>query len=193
MLCKQPAIATSVVGLRLRPSGQAACDLGRLYEEVEPAVRDVQLDEVASAYGRERTASRRLRCGVDDHGAERGAAHTGIADPYHVADALLQEFLGDGQVADLRHTWPAQWPAVLQDEDTFGCHRQVGVVDAGAQIVHVPKDDGSAAVLQQGRGGGAVFDDRAIQGKVAAQDGKPAFHSKVEVRDQRQDMLLVSR
>ena len=35
VLCKQPAIATLVVGLGLRHSGQPAGDLGRLYEEIE--------------------------------------------------------------------------------------------------------------------------------------------------------------
>src|SRR5512134_3930050 len=87
VLCKQPAIATSVVGPRLRHSGQATCDLARFDEEIEPAVRYVQFDEVASAHGRERTTSRRLWCSVHDNGAERGATHAGIADPYHVTDA----------------------------------------------------------------------------------------------------------
>ena len=90
MLRKQPAIATSVVWLGVRHSGQPASDLVRLYEEVEPAVRHVQLDEVASAHSRERAASRRLWCGVDDNGTERRAAHACITDPYHVADAFLE-------------------------------------------------------------------------------------------------------
>ena len=90
VLRKQPAIATSVVGLGLRHSGQSTRDFGGLYEEVEPAVRHVQLDEVASAHGRERAASRRLWRGVDDNSAERCAAHARITDPHHVADALLE-------------------------------------------------------------------------------------------------------
>src|SRR5712691_6964071 len=93
VLRKQPAIATSVVGLGLRHTGQSSRDLFRLYEEIEPAVRHVQFDEVASAHGCERAASRRLWRGVDDDSAERRAAHAGITDPYHVADALLEQLL----------------------------------------------------------------------------------------------------
>jgi len=57
VLRKQPAIATSVVGLGLRHRGQSARNLGRLYEEVEPTVRYVQLDQIASAHSRQRAAA----------------------------------------------------------------------------------------------------------------------------------------
>ena len=90
VLRKEPAIATSVVELGLRHSGQSARDLAGLYKEVEPAVRYVKLNKIASAHGRERAASRGLWRGVDDNSAERRAAHAGIADPHHIADTLLE-------------------------------------------------------------------------------------------------------
>ena len=52
MLCKQPAIATSVVGLGLRHSSQAACDLGRFDEEIKPAA--ITGDHRVSVPGMER-------------------------------------------------------------------------------------------------------------------------------------------
>lgn len=93
MLREQPAIAALVMDARWRQSGQPARDLSGLDEEIEAAMRHVQLDEIASTYGRQRAASRRLWRGVHDHSAKRCAAHARIADPYHITDALLQELL----------------------------------------------------------------------------------------------------
>ena len=76
------------------PFGEAVSQFGVRDIEMQAAVGYVQLDHVPSAHGGERPASRRLWRGVDDDGAERRAAHAGIADPYHVAETLLEQLLG---------------------------------------------------------------------------------------------------
>ncbi len=86
-----------------------------------------------------------------------------------------KQLLRNRQVADLRHARSTDRPTVLQHQHTVGRCRQVRVVDACAQVVHVAEDNCPAAMLEQRRGGGTVLDDGAVGCKVAAQDRQSAL------------------
>src|SRR5712691_5853355 len=62
------------------------------YEQLQPALRDVELDFVAVLDERERAARRGLGRDVQHHRSVRRAAHARVRDANHVGDAALQEF-----------------------------------------------------------------------------------------------------
>ena len=49
----------------------------------------------------------------------------------------LEELLGDGHHAPLRHARPAHRPAVLQEQHGILCDVEVGIVDARGEIIVV--------------------------------------------------------
>ena len=145
---------------------RAAASGARLY---------IEFNLVAIANEGERSADGRFRRDVQDDRAIRRAAHAGVGDADHIADALFQQLLRDGQVADLGHARSANGAGVLQHEHVVGRDVERGVVDARFDIGRVFEDErGTAMLAERGRGGG-VFDDRAIGGEVAAQDAQAAF------------------
>src|SRR5580693_408540 len=91
-----------------------------------------------------------------------GAAHPRIGDPHHVADALGQQVVGDGQHAVLGHAGTALRSGVTQDQHRVGGDVQRRVVDAFGQVVVVVEDDRGTGVLEQAPFGGDVLDDRAV-------------------------------
>ena len=55
---------------------------------------------------------------------------------------------------------------------------QIRIIDAGGQVVDAREDHSTAAVAQQLRRSGALLEDGAIRGEVAAQDGSAAFRQQ---------------
>ena len=100
---------------------------------------------------RQRAAGRRLRRDVQDHGAVRGAAHPAVADPHHVAHALLEQLRRQRHVRHLRHAGVALGAAAAQHQHRVGVDVEVGVVDPGVEVLDAVEDDGPAAVAQQVR------------------------------------------
>jgi hypothetical protein len=53
--------------------------------------------------------------------------------------------------------------------------REIGIVDAGREIVEALEDDRPPLGLEQGRVGGGAFQDGAVRSHVAEQGHEPAF------------------
>ena len=143
--------------------------------QVDAATRDVQRDEVARLDERQRASDEGLGRDVQDAGAVGGAGHAGVADPHHVADALLQQLLGDREHAPLRHARAAERAGIPKDEDRVGGDVQRRVVDAGVHVVVVLEDDRGARVGEQFWGGGGVLDDGSVGGEGAVEDRQAAL------------------
>ena len=76
-----------------------------------------------------------------------GAAHPPVADAHHVAHALREQLRRQRQVRDLGHARVALRPAAAQHQHRVGVDVEVGVVDAGVQVLDGVEDDAP------GRGG----------------------------------------
>ena len=88
---------------------------------------------------------------VQDYGALGCAAHPAVADADHVADALFEELARQREVGHLGHAGVAPRAAAAQHQHRVGVDVEVGVVDAGGEVLDRVEDDGPAAVAQQVR------------------------------------------
>ena len=156
-----------------RACGAAAGQLGIVDEEVEPALLDADADAVAVAHEPERPAVRRLRRDVEHDGAVGGAAHARVGQAQHVLDARRRELLRDRQVAGLRHAAGLR-AGVLQHERVVRPDVEVGIVDAGREVVERGEHHRSRGLLEQPRVGGGALEDRALRGERAVERDEPA-------------------
>ena len=132
-------------------------------------VRDVKRDEVAVTDRGQRTTGGCLGGDVEHDGAKGGAAHAGVGDADHVADAVAQEFLGNGNHAGLGHAGSANRAGVLQDQYVVWSNIERGIVNPAGQILDRGEDDRAAAVDEQVRRRGGMLDDGSVGGEVATQ------------------------
>src|SRR5580692_7721326 len=108
---------------------------------------------------------------MQDYGAVGGAAHARVGNADHVFDAFAQNFWGQGHVADFGHAGIAAGAAILQDHHAGFVNIEIFLINARVKIFDGIEDDGAASVLQEVRAGGGKFDDGAVGGEIAAQDG----------------------
>ena len=97
------------------------------------------------------------------------AAHAGIGDPHHVADALFEQRLRDRQHAPLRHAGGAEGAGIAEHEHVVGRAAQRRVVDPRLEIRIRVEDDRAAGVLEQPRLSGCRLDHAAVRRDVAAE------------------------
>src|SRR6266850_7750284 len=102
------AVAARELLLRLAPGALPARQLGGFHLEVQLALVDIELDQIAALHQRERTADEGLRRDVQHAGAVARTAHASVGNTHHVAYALLQEFLRDRQHAPFGHPGTAE-------------------------------------------------------------------------------------
>ena len=138
---EQLGVAARGVGFSGHPRRSAGGRALLPRPEVEAAARDVEHDLVAGLHQGERPADERLGRDVQHAGAVRRAGHAGVADPHHVAHALLQQLLRDREHPPLRHPRAAQRPGVAQHEHGVRVDVQRRVVDARRHVVVVLEDD----------------------------------------------------
>ena len=136
---------------------------------------DVDRDQVAGPHQRQRPADVRLGRDVQDAGAVAGAAHARVADPHHVAHALLQQLLRDRQHAPLGHAGAALRAGVAQHQHVRGGDVEALVVDRGLHRRIVVEDERRPGVAQQLGRAGARLDDAARGREVAAQHRERAL------------------
>src|SRR5258708_31965976 len=86
----------------LRPAGDPLSQSVRRDGNLQQPTGHVECDHVTILAPGEGTADGSFWCHMENAGAETGAAHTRIADPDHVNDALLGELLGNGNHSPLR-------------------------------------------------------------------------------------------
>jgi len=110
---------------------------------------DVDLDEVPILDESDWTADRGLRGDLQDDGAEGGPAHPSVGDPQHVVDVLVEQLLGDLDVAKLRRARITPRPDVLQDEHRVACDVKLRSVDPRVHILDRGEDDGRAPVAHE--------------------------------------------
>ncbi len=128
---------------------RASSSVGHL--DVDASGRDVERDDVAGAHERQRSTGGGLGGDVQHDGAVRGAAHPAVADPDHVAHALREQLLRQRHVRHLGHAGVALRAAAAQHQHRVRVDVEVGVVDAGVEVLDRVEDDGPAAVLEQVR------------------------------------------
>ena len=143
--------------------------------QVQAARLDIQLDFIAIAHKRKRSAERGFRRHMQHDGAVGRAAHARIRNTHHIAHTLFEQLLRDGQVADLGHARSADGSGILQHEHVRGRYFERVIVYARFEVVHIFEYERRSAMIQQRRGGGSVLDDRAIGREVAAQDAQATF------------------
>ena len=114
--------------------------------------------------------------------------HAGVADPDHVAHALLEQLLRDREHPPLRHARAAQRPGVAQDEHRVGVDVQRRVVDARGDVVVVLEDDRAARVLVASTRAG-VLDHGAVGRERAAED-REARLGRQRVRARPDDVVV---
>ena len=131
--------------------------------------------DVAVADEGEGAAHERLGRHVEHAGPVARAAHARVGDAHHVAHALGEQLLGDGQHPPLGHAGGAQGTGVLEHEHRVGGDGQRGVVDPLLEVVVVAEDDRGPRVPQEARLHRRVLDHGAARGQVAAQDRDPAL------------------
>ncbi len=158
-----------------RPLAAAACEFRVADEEFERAVGDVELDEVACLDEGERATRCGFRGHVQDAGAVAGAAHAGVRDADHVADAGFEEFLRDGEHAPFWHAGAAERTGVAENENGFRGDVEVVRVDDLLEFRVGIEDEGGAGMGEQVRVGGGGFDDGSVWAEVAAEDEGTAF------------------
>ncbi len=71
----------------------------------------------------------------------------------------------------------ADWPGVLEDEEVVGGDVEVGIVDAGWQVVQRGEDDGAAGALEQFRVRGGPLDDGPGRGEGTEQRDEAAVRA----------------
>src|SRR5258706_12234706 len=81
VLAEHSPVAARVDGLGRHPGGAPASELVVVDQHVEPARRDVELDAVALAKKRERSANERFGGDVQNAGAVARPAHARAGDP----------------------------------------------------------------------------------------------------------------
>ena len=59
----------------------------------------------------------------------------GIGDTHHIAHALREELLRDGQIADFGHPRRADRPGALHHQDIIGRYVQLRIVNAAIEVV----------------------------------------------------------
>src|SRR5918992_1638957 len=166
------AIAALEFALRLLPGRFSFFQLFFRDFQIQLPLLDIELDEIAIAYQRERAADEGFRRDVQHAGAVARAAHARIRDAHHVAHALLEELLRHRQHAPLRHSRAAERPGVPQHEHRIRVRVQVVAVDARSHVVVVLEHDRLARVPEYFRRGG--LDHRAVGREVAAQHHEAA-------------------
>src|SRR5579863_894087 len=76
------------VAARTFGDGTSPVPVSQIRQNVEPAIRNIQFDRVAVLDQRQRTAHVAFGRYVQDAGAVRGAAHSGVGNSHHVANPL---------------------------------------------------------------------------------------------------------
>ncbi|EYS98004.1 hypothetical protein CF68_31230 [Cupriavidus sp. SK-4] len=168
MLEVKHAIAAVESRLRRRPFGSAPFQFLLADQKVQPPSRHVQFNQITIAHKRQGTANVRFRCNVKHAGTIARAAHAGIADAHHVAHALCQQFLWNGQLSPLWHAGRALRTRSLQHDNAFRGDVQVWIINALSKIVVILEDNGLPGMDQQRGIGRGRFDNRTFRGKVAA-------------------------
>ena len=172
MLRAERAVATHVSGWRRTPVGAAAGELVVGDSEREPAIGNVELDDVAVPHQRERPADVRLRRDVQHARAVRRPAHSRIGDADHVAHALFEQLLWNRQLAPFGHSGTANRTRVFEHEHRIARDRQGRVVDARRHVVVVCEHDRGPRMTMKGGLGGWRLDHGAVGREVAAQHGQ---------------------
>ena len=110
---------------------------------------------------------------MEDDGAERRAAHARVGDPEHILHTRPRQLGGNGQISRLGHPG-ANRPRILQHQRIVGMDIEIGIVDAGREVVETLEDDRSSDVLEETLISRRALDDRPVRGQVAEQGEQPA-------------------
>src|SRR5271170_3825535 len=111
---------------------------------MQTASVDVEFDDVAVPYERQRSAGSSLRAHVQHHGSVRSATHPGIGHADHVGYASGKKLRRQPHVPNLRHSRISLGAAVLQNEYGILVDIEIGIADSFFIMLNRPKDDGAA-------------------------------------------------
>ena len=107
-------------------------------------------------------------------GAVAGAAHAGVGDANHVANAFLEQFVRNGKHAPFGNARGADGTCVLENDDVVTGQAERLIVEPCLHVRVVRKDDGRTAVFEEIGLSRSRFDDTPIGREIATKDKRAA-------------------
>ena len=175
MAAEHPAVTSFEAWRRWRPGGTPCCQFFVTNLQVNAPGCHVHADQVAGTNQGQGTTDIALRGHMQNAGTVAGAAHAGIAEPQHVAHALLDQLERNRQHAPLWHAGATLGPCIAQHQNMVRCDVQVLVVDRRLHLRVAVKDQRRTGVFEVLGRTGTGLDDCPTWRQVAAQHRQCTF------------------